>query len=58
MTFAGVATFATLPAFCARAVEQRRPVIYIPDVRVGAVLPASGYTYYDVPERFGGSNFS
>ena len=47
-----------MPAFRAYVVEQRHPAVTIPDVRVGAVLPASGYTYYDVPERFGGSNLS
>ena len=47
-----------LPAFRAYVVEQRHPVVSIPDVRVGAVLPPSGYTYYEVPPRFGASNLN
>lgn len=47
-----------MPAFRAYVVEQRHPTVAIPDVAVGAVLPASGHTYYEVPERFGASNLS
>jgi len=35
-------------------VEQRRPSYqYREDVRVGAVLPEEGVTYYDVPPEYG-----
>ncbi|MFN3892577.1 MAG: DUF1236 domain-containing protein [Beijerinckiaceae bacterium] len=47
-----------LPAFRAYVLEQRHPAVSIPDVRVGAILPASGYTYYEVPARFGSTNLS
>src|SRR3954447_4262267 len=41
------------PAFRDYVVEQRVPAFRIPDrVVVGATLPESGVTYYDVPQRF------
>lgn len=39
-------------AFRAYVVQQRHPAVSIPGVSVGMVLPASGYTYYDVPTQF------
>jgi hypothetical protein len=42
------------PRFHSYVVEQRRPSYhYGEDVRVGAVLPESGVTYYDVPPEYG-----
>jgi len=42
------------PAFREYIVRERVPTYTIPDrVVVGGVLPESGVTYYDVPERFG-----
>ncbi|MGY4330537.1 hypothetical protein ACVWWG_004954 [Bradyrhizobium sp. LB7.2] len=39
-------------------VEQRVPAFRIPDrVVVGATLPESGVTYYDVPQRFGATTY-
>ncbi|MGY3465359.1 hypothetical protein ACVW0I_002230 [Bradyrhizobium sp. LM6.11] len=41
------------PAFRDYVVEQRVPAFRIPDrVVVGATLPESGVTYYDVPATF------
>lgn len=47
-----------MPAFRAYVVEQSHPTVTIPDLTVGAVLPASGHTYYEVPARFGASNLN
>lgn len=47
-----------MPAFRAYVVQQRHPTVTIPDVRVGTVLPATGYTYYDVPAQFGAPSLS
>ena len=47
-----------MAGFRAYVTEQRRPAVIIPSVSVGAVLPASGYTYYDVPEQFGAPGLS
>ena len=42
------------PRFRSYVVEQRRPSYqYREDVRVGAVLPDDGVTYYDVPPECG-----
>ena len=42
------------PAFREYVVRERVPTYTIPDrVVVGGVLPESGVTTYDVPERFG-----
>ena len=41
------------PRFRSNVVEQRRPSYqYREDVRVGAVLPEEGVTYYDVPQEY------
>lgn len=41
------------PRFHSYVVEQRRPsYTYRDELRVGAVLPAEGVTYYEVPDRF------
>jgi hypothetical protein len=46
------------PAFREYVVEQRVPPFHIPDrVVVGATLPESGITYYDVPQRFGATTY-
>src|SRR6267378_6081793 len=42
------------PRFRSYVVEQRRPSYrYRGDVRVGAILPEEGVTYYDVPPEYG-----
>jgi hypothetical protein len=42
------------PRFRNYVVEQRRPSYqYNEDVRIGAVLPEAGVTYYDVPPEYG-----
>jgi len=42
------------PRFRSYVVEQRRPSYqYREDVRIGAVLPEEGVTYYDVPQEYG-----
>lgn len=42
------------PRFRDYAVRERRPSYrYSEDLRVGAVLPSSGVTYYDVPAEYG-----
>lgn len=46
------------PAFREYVVEQRVPTFRIPDrVIVGATLPETGVTYYDVPQRFGATTY-
>ena len=46
------------PAFRDYVVEQRVPAFSIPDrVIVGATLPETGVTYYDVPQRFGATTY-
>jgi hypothetical protein len=47
-----------LPGFRAYVTQQRHPVISIPNVQVGAVLPATGYTYYEVPPQFGAGSLN
>jgi uncharacterized protein DUF1236 len=42
------------PRFRHYVIEERRPSYrYEGDVRVGAVLPEAGVTYYDVPPEYG-----
>src|ERR1700712_1424278 len=42
------------PRFRSYVVEQHRPSYqYREDVRIGAVLPEEGVTYYDVPPEYG-----
>jgi len=46
------------PAFREYVVREAVPTFTIPDrVVVGTVLPQSGVTYYDVPQRFGGTPY-
>lgn len=46
------------PAFREYVVSQRVPPFTIEDrVAVGAVLPEAGVTFYDVPQRFGGTPY-
>ena len=51
---AGVLGVDQRPRFRNYVVEQRRPSYqYRDDVRVGAVLPDDGVTYYEVPQEYG-----
>ena len=51
---AGVLGVDQRPRFRTYAVEQRRPSYqYRDEVRVGAVLPEEGVTYYEVPPEYG-----
>ena len=46
------------PAFREYVVRERLPTFSVPDrVVVGATLPESGITYYDVPDRFGPTTY-
>jgi hypothetical protein len=46
------------PRFRSYVVEQRRPSYqYREDVRVGAVLPEQGVTYYEVPSEYGAREY-
>jgi hypothetical protein len=46
------------PRFRSYVVEQRRPSYqYREDVRVGAVLPDEGVSYYDVPPEYGAREY-
>jgi len=46
------------PAFREYVVRERVPTFTIPDrVAVGGVLPETGITYYDVPQRFGPTTY-
>src|SRR3981189_828579 len=46
------------PRFRSYVVEQRRPSYqYREDVRIGAVLPEEGVTYYDVPREYGARDY-
>ena len=55
---AGVLGVDQRPRFRTYAVEQRRPsYTYSDEVRVGAVLPGNGVTYYDVPQEYGASEY-
>jgi hypothetical protein len=51
---AGVLGVEQRPRFRSYVVEQRRPsYTYRDEVRVGAVLPEAGVTYYEVPAEYG-----
>ena len=51
---AGVLGVDERPRFRSYVVEQRRPSYeYREDLRVGAVLPEEGVTYYEVPREYG-----
>jgi hypothetical protein len=51
---AGVLGVDQRPRFHRYVVEERRPSYrYEGDVRVGAVLPEAGITYYEVPPEYG-----
>ena len=55
---AGVLGVEQRPRFRTYAVEQRRPSYqYREDLRVGAVLPEEGITYYEVPEEYGARDY-
>ena len=42
------------PRFRSYVIEQKRPSYqYREDLKIGAVLPAEGVTYYDVPPEYG-----
>jgi Protein of unknown function (DUF1236) len=46
------------PRFHSYVVEQRRPSYqYREDLRVGAVLPEEGVSYYDVPPEYGARDY-
>ena len=46
------------PRFHSYVVEQRRPSYqYREDVRIGAVLPEEGVTYYEVPQEYGAREY-
>jgi hypothetical protein len=46
------------PRFRSYVVEQKRPsYTYRDEVRVGAVLPDSGVTYYEVPREYNATNY-
>lgn len=46
------------PRFREYVVKERRPSYrYQDEVRVGAVLPSSGVTYYEVPSEYGARNY-
>ncbi len=51
---AGVLGVDQRPRFRSYVVEQHRPsYTYSNEVRVGAILPDDGVTYYDVPSEYG-----
>jgi hypothetical protein len=55
---AGVLGVDQRPRFRTYAVEQRRPsYTYSNEVRVGAVLPDDGVTYYEVPPEYGAQEY-
>src|SRR5882762_4071199 len=55
---AGVVGGDERPRFRSYVVEQRRPSYpYREDVRIGAVLPEDGITYYDVPPEYGARDY-
>ena len=55
---AGVLGVDDRPRFRSYVVEQRRPsYTYREDVRVGAVLPSDGVTYYEVPRESNQPNY-
>jgi hypothetical protein len=57
-TVGGILGVDTRPRFRTYVETQRRPsYTYREDVRVGAVLPSDGVTYYEVPEEYGVRNY-
>jgi Protein of unknown function (DUF1236) len=55
---AGVLGVDQRPRFHSYVVEQHRPSYqYREDVRIGAVLPEEGVTYYDVPPEYGARDY-
>jgi Protein of unknown function (DUF1236) len=55
---AGVLGVDQRPRFRTYAVEQHRPSYhYGEDVRVGAVLPEQGVSYYEVPPEYGATQY-
>jgi hypothetical protein len=55
---AGGLAEAQQPRFRQYVVQQGRPSYrYAEEVRVGAVLPSSGVTYYEVPAEYGVRNY-
>ena len=53
-TVGGILGVDTRPRFRSYVETQRRPSYrYSDEVRVGAVLPSSGVTYYEVPAEYG-----
>jgi hypothetical protein len=55
---AGVLGVDERPRFRSYVVEQRRPSYqYNEDVRIGAVLPEEGVTYYEVPPEYGAREY-
>jgi hypothetical protein len=55
---AGVLGVDERPRFRSYVVEQRRPSYqYREDIRIGAVLPDEGVTYYDVPPEYGARDY-
>ena len=55
---AGVLGVDQRPRFRTYVTEQHRPsYTYNNEVRVGAVLPGDGVTYYDVPQEYGASEY-
>jgi hypothetical protein len=55
---AGVLGVDERPRFRQYVVEQRRPSYqYREDIRVGAVLPGEGVTYYEVPREYGAPDY-
>ncbi|MGY4302927.1 hypothetical protein ACVIJ6_000170 [Bradyrhizobium sp. USDA 4369] len=55
---APVITVERRPEFREYVVRERVPNYVIPDrVVVGTILPESGVTYYDVPQRFGATPY-
>jgi hypothetical protein len=56
--FTGVLGVDERPRFRSYVVEQRRPSYqYREDVRIGAVLPEQGVTYYEVPAEYGAREY-
>jgi hypothetical protein len=54
----GVITDDHVPTFRRYVVEERLPSYAIPDrVVIGGTLPEAGIVYYDVPERFGATEY-
>jgi hypothetical protein len=55
---AGILGVDQRPRFRSYVVERRVPSYrYEGDIRVGAVLPSSGVTYYEVPAEYGARNY-